>query len=168
MSEYIKQYGGVLIAVIVAITLMSLLNQEKSIGVDTYGQMIANSPQNQNYKDIDDIVEGIIPDIKVHKYLIVEVSADASIKDAIISAYGSTDPDTYDINIIENGGKMCTADIKKRIQAGKVNVVYREEKFDPNKIGTYIVEYYVKNTSNDGIWTSKQAHIIVEDYIKTE
>lgn len=163
MGEFLKQYGGIVIAFIVATCLLFLIMFGQKYNTENYNNLIDQGLLNQNYEDINSVIKGSEPELTVQENFVIEKGEKLELSDLIKSAYGRNNVTEDSFYILSRGEKLNISDIKERMMAGKVNVVYREE-LTTDKIGTYTIDFYVKNTTKDGLWNKKTCHISIQDY----
>lgn len=163
MGEFLKQYGGIVVAFIVGSCLLFFVAFGQDASRETFDGVMSKSILNQNYEDINKIIQADSPKLELEENLTVGVGDDFELSDVIISAYGNANSSAYSFNILTNDGKISISDIKDKMIAGKINVVYHED-FTTDKAGNYTIDFYVKNSTKDGIWIKKTCHIFVEDY----
>lgn len=163
MGEFLKQYGGIVIAFIVATCLLFLIMFGQEYNTENYSNLIDQSLLNQNYEDINSVIKGSEPELTVQENFVIEKGEKLELSDLIKSAYGRNNVTEDSFYILSRGERLNISDIKERMMAGKVNVVYREE-LTTDKIGTYTIDFYVKNTTKDGLWDKKTCHISIQDY----
>ena len=165
MSEFLEHFGGIIVAIIVASVLSTMLIFTRdSCNAVLSEQVIASADCEQEYTDVNSIINEDAPELSIIDSLTVELGEEFHPEDVVISAYDSHDFSIYEIS--GNAAKNIN-NVKKSLEAGKVNVVYPQD-FDINQAGKYMLTYYAKNNSRGGVWTRKKCCITVVQYETSE
>ena len=161
MGSFLQEYGRLVIAMIIASVLASGIFIMKASCDGVLDNKIfdaeAMTYTEKDNPEINSLVSGKAPTLNVKSTLIVEAEKEFKPKDAVNSAYGST---SFSIYTVPSEETNSIASIKKAIVPGKVNVVYPPD-FDKEKSGVYIIYFYAKNTTADGLWTKKSCTVYI-------
>ena len=160
MGEFLEQYGGIVVGVIVATALAALLFFANDGGIETINEAMPTISRELQGEEINETIEEAAPELEVYESITLECGKEFDPSSAVISAYDSNELLFNDIS--GDSAKNVTS-IKKSLVPGKVNIVYPAN-FDTSQEGEYTLVFYVKNPTSDGRWTSKKCVVLVNVY----